>query len=124
MRYGTAARLAHTLALLGAAWTLAGCGAGNTDEVCADTKKAFQQYLTQVRTVSANDPAQWRQATDQFAGRIDGLARQAEDEKLKKALKTEATRLRGAAAGVGTGDASQLNAVMSDAPDRIGKACD
>ncbi|MEU6039191.1 hypothetical protein ABZ801_27675 [Actinomadura sp. NPDC047616] len=126
MRYGTAGRLAQGLVLLVAAGTLTGCGlsGGNTGQVCADTKKAFQQYVSQVRTVPANDPAQWKQATDRFAGRVDGLARQAEDEKLKNALRTEATRLRGAAAGVGTGDAAQLNAVMTDAPNRIGAACD
>ncbi|MFC7729618.1 hypothetical protein [Actinomadura keratinilytica] len=126
MRYGTAGRLAQGFALLAAAGTLAGCGlsGGNTGQVCADTREAFRQYVSQVRAVPANDPAQWKQVTDRFAGRVDGLARQAEDEKLKNALKTEANRLRGAAAGVGSGDAAQLNAVMTDAPDRIGAACD
>ncbi|MFI0351288.1 hypothetical protein [Actinomadura sp. 9N407] len=111
--------------MLGASGLLGGCGllGGNTDQICADTKKAFQQYVTQVRSVSAADPAQWKQPTEQLAGRIDGLAAKAEDAELKKALKTEAGSLRQAATTIGTGDAAQLNSVISKTPQRIGKAC-
>ena len=127
MRNGVLRALAGGVVLLGASCPLAGCGAlggGNTGQVCTDTKKAIQQYVAQVRTVSAAEPGQWRQATEQLAGRVDGLARKADDGKLKKALKAEADRLRAAAASVGTGDAAQLNSVLKDTPARIGKACD
>ncbi|MFB4315096.1 hypothetical protein [Actinomadura sp. 21ATH] len=129
MRHG-AVRAVRVLAagvvVLGASGLLTGCGllgGGNTDQICADTKKAFQQYMTQVRSVSAADPGQWKQPTEQLAGRIDGLAGKAEDAALKKALKSEADGLRKAAASIGTGDAAQLNGVMTGTPQRIGKAC-
>ncbi|MFI0453618.1 hypothetical protein [Actinomadura sp. 6N118] len=98
-------------------------GGDNTSQVCTETKQAYQQYITQVKGASAADPAQWRQATDQLAGKIDGLGKKAEKKELKKALTDEAARLRTAAASVGTGDASQLNAAMSGTPERIGNAC-
>ncbi|TDD62972.1 hypothetical protein E1298_44185 [Actinomadura rubrisoli] len=127
MRYGVVRALAGGVVLLGASGLLGGCGSmggGDSGQVCTDTKKAFQQYITQVRSVSAAEPGQWRQATEQLAGRLDGLAGKAGDAKLKKALKAEADRLRTAASAVGTGDASQLNTVMKDTPTRIGSACD
>ncbi|MFD0687964.1 hypothetical protein [Actinomadura fibrosa] len=127
MRDRVVRALAGGVVLLGASGLLGGCGAlggGNSAQVCTDTRKAFQQYITQVRSVSAAEPGQWRQATEQLAGRLDGLAGKAGDGKLEKALKAEADRLRAAAAAVGTGDASQLDAVMRDTPARIGKACD
>jgi hypothetical protein len=104
---------------------LGACGAlgGNSGQVCTDTKKAFQQYITQVRSVPAAEPAQWGQATQRLATRLDALAKQADDAALKKALQGESQRLRAAASAVGTGDASQLSAVMNDTPARIGKAC-
>ncbi|MFB4306743.1 hypothetical protein [Actinomadura sp. GTD37] len=123
MRYGVVRALAGGMAVLGA---LGGCGVlgGNSGAVCADTKKAFQQYITQVRSIPAAEPAQWRQATEQLGGRMDGLGRKADDEALKKALRAEAEKLRAAARAVGTGDVSQLNAVMKETPARIGKVCD
>ncbi|KAB2347279.1 hypothetical protein [Actinomadura rudentiformis] len=98
-------------------------GGDNTSQVCTETKQAYQQYITKVKGASAADPAQWKQVTDQLAGKIDGLAKKAEKKKLKKALTDEAARLRTAAASVGTGDAAQLNAAMSGTPERIGNAC-
>jgi hypothetical protein len=123
MRYRVVAALAGGALVLGA---LSGCGAlgGNSGQVCADTKKAFQQYVTQVRSVPAAEPARWRPATEQLAGRLDGLAKQADDADLRKALKTEADRLRAAAPGVGSGDVSQLDSVIRETPAAIGKACD
>jgi hypothetical protein len=110
---------------LGASGLLSGCGAlgGGTDQVCTDTKAAFQQYITQVRSIPAAEPGQWSQATEQLAGRLDGLAKETGDDDLKKALKTEATRLHAAAPAVGTGDVAQLNTVMKETPTAIGKAC-
>jgi hypothetical protein len=127
MRYGVVRTLAGGVVALGASGLLGGCGmlgGGNSAQVCTDTKKAFQQYITQVRGIPAAEPARWRQATEQLAGRVDGLAKQADDDALKKALSTEAGRLRAAAPAVGTGDVSQLNAVMKNTPAGIGEACD
>lgn len=125
MRYGVVRALAGGVVALGAAGLLGGCGAlgGGPDEVCDDTKQAFQQYITQVRAVPAAEPARWRQATEKLAGRLDALAGDTGDGDLEKALKTEADRLRAAAPAVGTGDVAQLNTVMKDTPTRIGKAC-
>ncbi|MFC6881569.1 MULTISPECIES: hypothetical protein [Actinomadura] len=126
MRYGAVRALALGAVTLGAAGLLAGCGSfggDNAEKVCGDTEKAFQQYVAQVRGVDANEPAQWGKVTERLAGRVDALAGEADGKKLKKALKDEAGRLRTAAASVGTGDAAQLNTVMSDTPQRIGKAC-
>ncbi len=121
MRYGVVRTVAGGVLLAG---VLGGCaaGGGKSAAACSDTKKAFQQYVTQVRTVSAAEPGQWRQATEQLAGRLDGLAGTS-DGKVRKALKEEADRLRAAAASVGTGDAAQLNTVISETPARIGDAC-
>ncbi|MER7541864.1 hypothetical protein ABTW95_02525 [Spirillospora sp. NPDC127506] len=123
MRYGVVRALAGGVVALGA---LNGCGVlgGNTGQVCADTKEAFQQYVTKIKSIPAGEPAQWRAPTEQLAGRLDGLAKKADDGDLKKALKAEADKLRAAAPAVGTGDVSQLNAVMKETPARIGKACD
>ena len=123
MRYGVVRVLAGGAVVLGA---LTGCGVlgGDSGQVCADTKKAFQQYVTQVRSLPAAEPAQWRQPTEKLAGRLDGLAEKADDGDLAKALKAEAGRLRAAAPAVGTGDVAQLNAVMKETPAAIGKACD
>jgi hypothetical protein len=126
MRHQAVRAFAGGALALGASGLLGGCGllgGGNTDQICADTKKAFQQYVTQVRSVSAADPAQWKQPTEQLAGKIDGLSGKAEDAALKKALKTEADSLRRAATAIGTGDAAQLNSVIARTPQRIGKAC-
>ncbi|MEU8799464.1 hypothetical protein [Spirillospora sp. NPDC048819] len=126
MRYGVVRTLAGGVVALGASGLLGGCGTlgGGPGEVCIDTKKAFQQYITQVRSVPASDPAQWRQATDKLAGRLDALSEKAEDDDLKKALKTEADQLRAAAPAVGGGDVAQLDTVMKETPARIGKACE
>jgi hypothetical protein len=123
MRYRVVATLAGGALVLGA---LSGCGAlgGNSGQVCTDTKKAFQQYVTQVRSVPAAEPAQWRPATERLAGRLDGLAKQADDADLRKALKAEADKLRAAAPRVGSGDVSQLDSVIRETPTAIGKACD
>ncbi|MBO2465859.1 hypothetical protein [Actinomadura violacea] len=126
MRYGVVRALAGGVLMLGVSGLLGACGAlgGNSGQVCTDTKKAFQQYITQVRSVPAAEPAQWGQATQRLATRIDGLAKKADDGTLKKALQAESQRLNTAAANVGTGDAAQLSAVINDTPARIGKACD
>ncbi|TDD13280.1 hypothetical protein E1287_43350 [Actinomadura sp. KC06] len=125
MRHGMARALAAGAAMLGASGLLGGCGAlgGDTGQVCADTKKAFQQYITQVRTIPAAEPARWRQATEQLAGRLDALAKKTGDDDLKKALKAEAGKLRAAAPAVGTGDVAQLDTVMNQTPTSIGNAC-
>ncbi|WP_131732591.1 hypothetical protein [Actinomadura formosensis] len=123
MRYGVVRALAGGVVMLGA---LSGCGmlGGNSGQVCTDAKKVFQQYITQVRSIPAAEPVQWRQATEQLAGRVDGLAKKADDSALRKALTAEADRLRAAAPAVGTGDVSQLNTVMKETPASIGAACD
>lgn len=125
MRYRVVRALAGGVVMLGVSGLLGACGAlgGNSGQVCTDTKKAFQQYITQVRSVPAAEPAQWGQATQRLATRLDALAKEADDGALKKALQAESQRLRAAATTVGTGDASQLSAVMNDTPARIGKAC-
>ncbi|MER6815916.1 hypothetical protein ABT299_42175 [Spirillospora sp. NPDC000708] len=125
MRYRVVRALAGGVVMLGVSGLLGACGAlgGNSGQVCSDTKKAFQQYITQVRSVPAAEPAQWGQATQRLATRLDALAKEADDGALKKALRAESQRLRAAATTVGTGDASQLSAVMNDTPARIGKAC-
>ncbi|NDU77799.1 hypothetical protein GWI34_35085 [Actinomadura sp. DSM 109109] len=113
--------LALALGALGGCGTL---GGGNSDQVCADTRKAFEQYVAQVRSVPAAEPARWRQATEQLAGRVDGLAKQADDDELSRALKAEAGELRAAAPEVGTGDVSRLDGVIRRTPATIGGACD
>ncbi|TMQ95890.1 hypothetical protein ETD83_21865 [Actinomadura soli] len=125
MGHGMVRALAAGAAVLGASGLLGGCGAlgGDSGQVCADTKKAFQQYITQVRSVPAAEPAQWRQATEKLAERLDALAKQTGDDDLKKALKAEAGKLRAAAPAVGTGDVAQLDTVMKQTPASIGEAC-
>ncbi|MFI0404292.1 hypothetical protein [Actinomadura sp. 3N508] len=118
--------LAAGVAALAVSGLLGGCGSlggSDTAQVCADTKKAFQQYITQVRSIPAAEPAQWRQATETLAGRLDALAKKTGDDDLKKALNAEAAKLRAAAPAVGTGDVAQLDAVMGQTPASIGKAC-
>lgn len=123
MRYGVVRALAGGVMVLG---TLSGCGAmsDNSGQVCTDTKKAFQQFITQVRSIPAAEPAQWRQPVEQLAGRLDGLAKKADDDDLKKVLKGEADRLHAAAAPVAAGDVSKLNTLLKETPATIGKACD
>ncbi|TDE32033.1 hypothetical protein [Actinomadura sp. 6K520] len=125
MRYGVIRALGGGAVVLGASGLLGGCGvvSAGPDQVCTDTKAAFQQYMTQVRSAPAADPAQWRQATEKLAGRLDELAGETGDDDLEKALKGEADRLRAAAAAVGGGDVTQFNTVMSETPARIGEAC-
>ncbi|MFC5751094.1 hypothetical protein [Actinomadura rugatobispora] len=126
MRNAAVRALTGGVLALGAPGLLGGCGllgGDNSAQVCADTRKAFEQYITQVRSVAANKPEQWKQATEQLAGKVEGLSGQAENPELKKALKEEGGRLRGAATSVGTGDAAQLNTVITQTPQRIGRAC-
>lgn len=125
MRNRVVRSLAGGVTALAASGLLGACGTlgGNSDAVCADTKKAFQQFVTQVRGIPATDAAQWRQATEKLAGRLDALAAEAADAKLEKALKSEADALRAAAPGVGTGDVAQLNTVLTETPKKIGDAC-
>ncbi|WP_433335081.1 hypothetical protein [Spirillospora sp. CA-294931] len=124
MRHGVT-RVAGLVLVLCGTSLLSGCGGGdNTGTVCADAKKAYEQYITQVRGVSAAKPDQWKQPTEQLAGRVDGLSAKADDKTLKKVLKDEAGRLRAAATTVATGDTAQLNGVISATPEKLGKACD
>ncbi|WUI01481.1 hypothetical protein OHR68_06575 [Spirillospora sp. NBC_00431] len=126
MRHGVVRALAAGAMALGASGLLGGCGAlgGDTGQVCTDTKKAFQQYITQVRSVPAAEPAQWRQATEKLAARLDALANKTGDDDLKKALRAEARELRAAAPAVGTGDVTRLDTVMKKTPASIGDACE
>ncbi|WP_165950410.1 hypothetical protein [Actinomadura sp. GC306] len=125
MRYGVMRAVGAGAVVLGASGLLGGCGvvSAGPDPVCTDTKEAFRQYMTQVRKAPAADPARWRQETEKLAGRLDELAGEAGDGDLEKALKTEADRLRAAAAAVGGGDVTQFNTVMTETPARIGEAC-
>ncbi|SEG56664.1 hypothetical protein SAMN04489712_106328 [Thermomonospora echinospora] len=127
MRYGVKARGAVRVLAGGAVLTFvtAGCGmlGGNKSEVCADSRKAVEQYVSRLRTVAANEPAQWKQATEQLAARFDVLAGTAEDQALRKALKDQAAGLRTAATALGTGDAAALNKTLTDTPARLGDAC-
>ncbi|MGI5164454.1 hypothetical protein ACQEU3_08880 [Spirillospora sp. CA-253888] len=126
MRNRTFQALAGAMLLAGSG-LLTGCGAmggsDNSDKVCADAKQAYQQYVTQVRSAPADKSEPWKQATEQLAGKVDGLAAKAEKAELKKALKDEANRLRAAAGPVGTGDVSQLDRALKASPEQIGKAC-
>ncbi|MBE1530595.1 hypothetical protein [Actinomadura algeriensis] len=113
-------------ALLGAAGLLSGCGvlSGDSDEVCASVTTEYRRYTAEIERASAADEAKWRQATERFAGRVDALSKKADDPQLKEALQAQTARLRTAAAGLGEGDATALDAVLRDAPAKIGAACD
>lgn len=126
MRYGVVRALAGAAVALGASGLLGGCGtlSNGPGPVCDDTKQVFQQYMNQVRSIPASEPARWGQATDQLAGRLDALAEEADDEDLEKTLRSEADELRAAAAAVRDGDVAKLNAVLKETPNRIGDACD
>jgi len=119
MRYG---RLVVGAAVLLAA---AGCGlsGGNKGQVCDDTKAAVTEYVKQVKSIPATDAAQWRQATDKLALRLDKLSRTADDGQLRKALSEQAAKLKAAAPAVGTGDTAALTGSLTELPDRIGRAC-
>lgn len=123
MRYGVRRAGAVCAALVLAS---GGCGMkdDNTRAVCADGKQAVQQYAARLKTVPANDPAQWRQATAGLAVRFDALAKSAENARLKKALQDQSARLRAAANALGTGDASALDRTLAETPARLGDACD
>ncbi|HEY8480336.1 MAG TPA: hypothetical protein VIL71_10940 [Spirillospora sp.] len=125
MGYGMI-RAAVGATVLGAAVLLTGCGtvSAGPDEVCVDAERAYEQYVAQVRSVPAAEPARWRQPTESLARRLDELADETRDDDLRTTLRTEADRLRDAAAAVGGGDVAQLNTVISQAPARIGGACD
>lgn len=121
MRYALTRVLAGGVLFL----TLSGCGlvGGNKGQVCEETKEVFEGYMAQVRKAPAADPAPWKQATEQLAGRLDGLARKADDDELKKALSRQAAAFRQAAAGVGAGDVSRFDRALSTTPAEIGRAC-
>ncbi|GGV00930.1 hypothetical protein GCM10010182_17940 [Actinomadura cremea] len=113
-------------ALLGAAGLLSGCGvlSGNSDEVCASVTAEYRRYSAEIEQASAADEGTWRQATERFAGRVDELSKKADDPQLKETLQKQTARLRAAAAGLGDGDVAELDAVLRDAPAKIGTACD
>ncbi|TNY36852.1 hypothetical protein [Thermomonospora catenispora] len=119
---GTTAALLLALVAVGAG----GCGmfGGNTREVCADSRRAVQEFVNRLNQVPANEPARWRQVTEQLAGRFDALADTAEDAALRKALKEESARLRTAAKALATGDAAPLTAALSRTPAHLGAACE
>src|SRR5262245_34490055 len=100
---------------------VAGCG--NRDEVCDETAKAFQDLATRVGTAPAADSARWKQAVEQFAGRLDALAAKSDDKKLSKALKDASASARQAAAAVGSGDAAPLQRFTTEQPKRVGELC-
>ncbi|MBC6460208.1 hypothetical protein [Actinomadura sp. HBU206391] len=100
---------------------LAGCG--NKSEVCDETKAAFEGLAAQVRTAPATDAAQWKQAVDRFAARLDALAKKSDDAKLKKTLEQAVVAARGAATGAGNGDVAQLQRFLTEQPRRIGETC-
>lgn len=126
MRYVTGRRGAGwgaSMAVLGAL-LLGGCGLfANTDEVCGEATKALQQYAAQIKSAPAGDPRQWRSTTEQVAGRIDALAKKADDAALHRVLKEEATTLRAAAVPAGGGDVAALDRAIAQIPSRIGKVC-
>ncbi|WP_286989278.1 hypothetical protein [Thermomonospora sp. CIF 1] len=102
-----------------------GCGVlgSNKGEVCADAKRTVQEYIGRLKEIAANDPAQWKQTTDQYAGRFDALAKESDDKALSKALRDQSARLRAAAAQVGNGDVAALNQTLTETPARLGEAC-
>ncbi|POM27667.1 hypothetical protein BTM25_20850 [Actinomadura rubteroloni] len=123
MRWGRVRVLSGSGVLLAALGLTAGCG-GNSAAVCSDAKAAYAAYMTQVRTVPAGQPAQWKAPTDQLAAKLGALAGKADDGKLRSALNAEAGRLRAASTTVAAGDMAQLNTVLAQTPRGIGKACD
>ncbi|OLT34140.1 hypothetical protein BJF79_33745 [Actinomadura sp. CNU-125] len=105
---------------------LSGCGvlSGNSGEVCASVTAEYRRYAAELEQAPAADEGKWRQATERFAGRVDALAKKADDPQLTDALRKQTARLRAAATGLGEGDVAELDAVLRDAPAKIGAVCD
>ncbi|MFD0899562.1 hypothetical protein [Actinomadura sediminis] len=118
--------LAGAVLLAGVAGLLGGCGvlSGDSDEVCASVTAEYRRYTDELERASAADEGTWVQATQRFAGRVDALAKKADDPELKEVLQQQTARLKAAAGGLGEGDVAELNAVLRDAPAKIGAACD
>jgi hypothetical protein len=116
-----ATRVAGALACAGALGLLAGCG--NTHAVCADTQKTLEDFAAKTRVLPPANTAQWKQAINGVADRLDVLARRADSGKLKSALKNTAASYRAAATGMDRGDTSALVTVIHDQPARLDDAC-
>jgi hypothetical protein len=114
-------RVAAAVACVGALGLLAGCG--NTHAVCADTQKTLADFAARTRVLPAANTAQWKQAINGVADRLDVLARRADSGKLKGALNETAASYRAAAIGMDRGDTSALVAVIHDQPARLDNAC-
>ncbi|WP_125621187.1 MULTISPECIES: hypothetical protein [Actinomadura] len=118
--------LAGAVLLAGAAGLLGGCGvlSGNSDEVCASVTAEYRRFTDEIERASASDGGPWRQATQSFAGRIDALAKKADDPRLKDVLQQQTARLQAASGRLAEGDVAELDAVLRDAPAKIGAVCD
>ncbi|RAY11870.1 hypothetical protein DPM19_28265 [Actinomadura craniellae] len=105
---------------------LTGCGligGGNKDTICQQATVAFDRFASSVRSAPPTDKARWKQSADAFAARMDALAGQAEDAKLKKALQDESADARTAGSALATGDAAPLQRLVTATPARVGAAC-
>lgn len=124
MRYGVLRGTGGALAVL-AMLATGGCAlfGSNKGEVCADTKLAVAQYVSQVKAAPANDPAAWKAATDRLAARLDALSRTSDDGEVRDALRRQAAALRAAAPTVAAGDIAALNKSLTDLPTQLGGAC-
>ncbi|GAA2738154.1 hypothetical protein [Actinocorallia aurantiaca] len=117
------------ITVLAAVTALSGCGVvegmtGNKSEVCAETQQAFTDFGTKLKSLPSTDNAAWGQAAGDFAATLDGLAAEADDQKLGQTLKDLAASWREASPALGqTGDVARLTALLRDQPARLGEAC-
>ncbi|MEO5875045.1 MAG: hypothetical protein ABIS86_07815 [Streptosporangiaceae bacterium] len=108
---------------------VSGCGVvtgmtGNKSEVCDDTKAAFEAFGEKLKTVSPTDGAEWARAIGDFAGELDGLAKKAEDGKLRTVLGDFAGSWRTTTPEIAqNGDVAQLTVLLREQPARLGTAC-
>lgn len=115
------AAVAAIVACVVALGLTAGCG--NTDTICADTRKTLQGFAVKSQTLPPDGTAQWKQAITEVADRLDVLARRADDGKLGRTLKDTAASYRAAAAGMDHGDTSALSAVINAQPRHLATVC-
>lgn len=123
------AGLSALITALAAVTALSGCAVvegmtGNKSEVCAETQRAFTDLGTKLKTLPSTDNAAWGQAAGDFAATLDGLAAEAEDQKLGQTLEDLAASWREASPALGqTGDVARLTALLRDQPALLGEAC-
>lgn len=100
------------------------CGmGGNKGEVCKEAAKDVTGFNGRLSALPPDDIRSWRQASADFAGQLETLAKKSDNGKLTKTLSAMATEWRGVSTGIAPSDISKFTGAIQRQPAQLAGAC-